>query len=446
MTDGLPTTGRVVVLNGAPRTGKSSIADVLVQHGWRGLGVDSVVRDVDEALRPSIGLRPGGERPDLEPHVRERYRVLFDEVGRLADSGDDVVVDVGLHADYAEPFDAWELAHEVLGSAEAWWIAVDCPLDEALLRRAASPGYVTADDTGAVPEPVRRWHEAVHDGHRYDAAIDTSMCEPTVAAEFVLRLVGAGAAGDSASSPLAAPSGTSVAGQWLGRALGLGSRRTHHVAVVGAGGKSTTVANLARHLAQTGPTVMTTTTKMGADQDAGWHVVTGPDPLAQLASAQSSNAPVVVWGEIDGERAIGVSVEVADRLHDEVGHVVNEADGARRRSFKAPGSYEPVVAPSTTLVVSVAGVDALGGVIGDTAHRPGIVAELADCSTDDPLTAKAMARVLLHEQGQRRSVPVGADFCIVLSKVGPQADTTGLVAELRSVATIGVLHHRHATG
>ena len=141
MTDGLPTMGRIVVLNGAPRTGKSSIADVLVQHGWRGLGVDSVVRDVDEALRPSIGLRPGGERPDLEPHVRERYRVLFDEGGRLADSGDDVVVDVGLHADYAEPFDAWELAHEVLGSAEAWWIAVDCPLDHH--SRTSPKSFVT---------------------------------------------------------------------------------------------------------------------------------------------------------------------------------------------------------------------------------------------------------------------------------------------------------------
>ncbi len=432
-----------MVLNGAPRTGKTSIAAHLVARGWVSLGVDEVVGSVEPDLRPSIGLRPGGERPELEPHVRGRYVELFAEVAAVARSGGDVVVDVGLHADYATPFDAWALAHELLDGVDVWWVAVDCPVDEVLRRRAVSPGYLAAEIGTEVPEPVRRWHEAVHEGHRYDVAVDTSLCPSFEAASFLMRILGREKVGESRPPAMV---GVSVAGRHLGRALGLDPSRRHHVAVVGAGGKSTTVGNLARHLAASGPTVMTTTTKMGADQDSGWRVVTGPDPVGQIAAAPPTEWPVVVWGELEGERAIGVSVDVADALHRHVGNVVNEADGARRRSFKAPGSYEPVVAPTTTLVVSVAGVDALGGTIAEVAHRPEIVAAMANRDVNDVLTEEAMAAVLLHPDGQRRAVPETAHHVVLLSKVAARSAHVSLRRLLHGVPTLGVLHRDQSTG
>ncbi len=61
--------GKVVILNGAPRSGKSAIAAVM-QHSfegpWVNLEVDASSQSLPEHLRPGIGLRPGGERPELE--------------------------------------------------------------------------------------------------------------------------------------------------------------------------------------------------------------------------------------------------------------------------------------------------------------------------------------------------------------------------------------------
>ena len=61
------TPGQIVILNGAPRSGKSSIVAVIQETfdgPWMNLGVDTYVRQVTpNQYRPGIGLRPGGERP-----------------------------------------------------------------------------------------------------------------------------------------------------------------------------------------------------------------------------------------------------------------------------------------------------------------------------------------------------------------------------------------------
>jgi hypothetical protein len=64
--------GQIVVLNGPPRSGKSSIAHAIqntFDGVWMNLGVDGFKQMTPERFQPGIGLRPGGERPDLEPLV-----------------------------------------------------------------------------------------------------------------------------------------------------------------------------------------------------------------------------------------------------------------------------------------------------------------------------------------------------------------------------------------
>ena len=63
------TPGHGVVLNRPPRSGKSSIVRAIqntFDGVWMNLGVDGFKQMTPELLQPGIGLRPGGERPDLE--------------------------------------------------------------------------------------------------------------------------------------------------------------------------------------------------------------------------------------------------------------------------------------------------------------------------------------------------------------------------------------------
>ncbi len=210
--------------------------------------------------------------------------------------------------------------------------------------------------------------------------------------------------------------------------LGLGSHE--HVSLVGGGGKSTLLQAIGRQLG--GAVVLTTTTRMGADQHGGLPLLLSPSHDEVRHAAEASDGPVMVWQAIDGPKAVGVDPEVCDRWFGQVDHVVVEADGARRSPFKVPARHEPVVPETTTTMVSVIGADALGRVIADRCHRPLRVAALAGCRPYERLTPSGAAAALLHERGARRALPAGARFAVAITKVDPASreQVAELVAEL----------------
>ncbi|MFZ0250043.1 MAG: hypothetical protein WAL61_08860 [Acidimicrobiales bacterium] len=192
--------GTVVVLNGTPRSGKSSVAAALQASSdarWLSFGVDAMADVTPPALRPGIGLRPGGERPDLESAVAVLYDALFAAVVAWSRAGLDVVVDVGLHDDYAAPLGILRRVAVVLAGLPAYLVGVRCPAEVIMARRDADPGaapggYVTSEPDGSVPDAVARWERAVHDPGVYDLEVDTAAVSPEACAAAIVRRVAEG--------------------------------------------------------------------------------------------------------------------------------------------------------------------------------------------------------------------------------------------------------------
>lgn len=180
--------GRIVILNGVPRAGKSSIARALmalVPGRWVNLGVDAMNAVLPKELLPGIGLRPGGERPELEPTVVRLYAELYADIGERARAGDDVVVDVGHHDSYSRPLGILAASSRQLGGLPVLFVGVRCPLAVIMARRNADPqgGFYVAGE--GVPEPVQRWQDAVHVPGIYDLELDTGTMTPEQCAEAI---------------------------------------------------------------------------------------------------------------------------------------------------------------------------------------------------------------------------------------------------------------------
>jgi chloramphenicol 3-O phosphotransferase len=195
-----------VVLNGTPRSGKSSIAAALGESSdarWLNLGVDAFAAVTPRRLRPGIGLRPGGERSDLEDDVVALFGALYAAVVAWSRSGLDVVVDVGHHDDYSTPLGILPTMARDLAGMPAYLIGVRCPVEVIMARRDAGwsragggPGgsvrYVTREPDGSVPAVVERWERAVHDPGIYDLEVDTAQASAEACAAAIVRRLAEG--------------------------------------------------------------------------------------------------------------------------------------------------------------------------------------------------------------------------------------------------------------
>ncbi|CAG7598939.1 Chloramphenicol 3-O phosphotransferase [Paenibacillus solanacearum] len=181
------TPGQIVILNGTPRSGKSSIAAVIqnsFEGVWMNMGVDRFMQMTPERYQPGIGLRPGGERPDLEPLIATLYRAMYESIAAHSRLGLNVVVDVGHHDAYSVSRNILPNSALQLQGLPVWFVGVRCPLEVVLERRLATWGTGAAPD-GSVPKPVRLWQQVVHEPGIYDLEVDTSAMSPEACAAVI---------------------------------------------------------------------------------------------------------------------------------------------------------------------------------------------------------------------------------------------------------------------
>ncbi len=181
--------GTIVLLNGAPRSGKSSIAAALQDTPdalWINLGVDAYMRMTPQHLQPGIGLRPGRERPDLEPHVQCMYHALYASIAAHSRMGIHVVADVGHHDDYATLDGLYASCLHIIEGLPYVTVGVHCALDE-IIRRRQTTDYPALDADGNVLPAIVRWQECIHRDKTYDVTVDTACMSADACAQLIRK-------------------------------------------------------------------------------------------------------------------------------------------------------------------------------------------------------------------------------------------------------------------
>ena len=208
--------------------------------------------------------------------------------------------------------------------------------------------------------------------------------------------------------------------------------------MVGGGGKSALLFALGRTLP--GRTILTTTTRIFAAQTTRAEQTCAYGTAACDAALREGKDGLLVIGEIEGDKAKGVEREVPARLLAARGVdcVVVEADGSRMLPAKAPAAHEPVLPEETTLLVAIAGIDALDGPIELTCHRPERVSALVGRGASESLDAASLARLLNHSDGGLKDLPEEARAAVLINKV----ETAEAWAMARGLAAAALLEPR----
>ena len=188
--------------------------------------------------------------------------------------------------------------------------------------------------------------------------------------------------------------------------------KKHTICLVGGGGKTTVMYELAAMWAACGRRVL---------------VLTSTHILRPVDGSFAADVPAVqnLWQQgryaVIGtpEAATGKLTAPPQGLYNEMqlqaDVILCEADGSKHQPCKVPAAHEPVLLPDSDIVLSVVGMDALGCPLAQACQRPQLAAALLGCSLDSVIDAQMLTALLLSEQGARKNVGTRA-YYIVLNK------------------------------
>lgn len=209
----------------------------------------------------------------------------------------------------------------------------------------------------------------------------------------------------------------------LAEVLGLGPRE--HVALVGGGGKTSLMLALGRELRASGKRVVaSTTTKIWRREafnlplvllrgrEAAW--------MSTVEETLEARGHLFLGQEIlDSGKVKGIMPAVLDGIFRdlEVDFIIAEADGSAGHPVKAHEEHEPVIAGSSTRVVAVMGLEALGRPAGpDLIFRAERFYRLTGAGDGEPLTPSLLAGLFLNPGGIFKGSPDSAERIPFLNK------------------------------
>ncbi len=197
------------------------------------------------------------------------------------------------------------------------------------------------------------------------------------------------------------------------------------VALVGAGGKTTTMYQLAHLCKERNLRVLITTTTKIRPPSQGQVDRVHLTSQAFAPIAKGEILGVTHGLETDGKWS-GVSPSVIDKwkkdYHFDV--LICEADGAKEKSLKAPRQGEPLVPDLTDLVMGFMGLSVVGMAAGEAViHRFSLFQQLTPIQENDAIELDHLAAVALHPNGLFRGVGRSSKKLVCLTKQGrPDGD------------------------
>ena len=188
--------------------------------------------------------------------------------------------------------------------------------------------------------------------------------------------------------------------------------KKHTICLVGGGGKTTVMYELAAAWAACGRKVLVlTSTHILCPADGSF----AADVPAVHNLWQQRRYAVIGTPELSTGKLTLPPQSVYEALQLQADVILCEADGSRHHPCKVPAAHEPVLLPDSDIVLAVAGMDALGNSLQQACQRPQLAAELLGCGAEKILDAQMLTVLLLSEQGSRKNVGTRT-YYIVLNK------------------------------
>lgn len=231
----------------------------------------------------------------------------------------------------------------------------------------------------------------------------------------------------------------------LWEALRLSEERHRAIALVGGGGKTSTMFRLADELADMGKTVVvTTTTHIFRPSDREVMETDRAEAVERRLAKRCQKAGTVLVAGVSASdgKLKSMPLEEVVRLKKCADVLLIEADGAKCLPIKVPRKGEPVIPAAVDVVIGCAGLDFLGGEMEQVCFRPELAAALLGVERGPKgvfchrMTPQDGAVILTDGRAAKKNV-AGREYRVLLNKADDERLTAGAVQVIREIERRG---------
>ncbi len=194
------------------------------------------------------------------------------------------------------------------------------------------------------------------------------------------------------------------------------------ICIIGAGGKTSVLFQLARELSAIGMRVLVTTTTAIYYPEAGQYdeILVSTEESPELFEGRSNCGITVLGSSVSAERKLlGVSPDFLDAvfLKGIFDYIIVEGDGSKGRPIKAPAEHEPVIPSGTSKLLGIVGMDCVGKRVSkEYVHRPELFCKVTECREQDIINTAMVCRLVTGEKGLFKNAPAACEKYLVLNK------------------------------
>ena len=195
------------------------------------------------------------------------------------------------------------------------------------------------------------------------------------------------------------------------------------VALVGSGGKTTAMFQLARDFGSR--VILTTTTHLALDQleEADKHfTVESVEDLPSENLDLEGNILLFTGPQVEPNRVKGpdqdILIQLAALAEKWGCPLLIEADGARLLPIKAPAENEPPIPDFVDTVIVVIGLSGLGKPLNEKwVHRPELFSELVGLSPGSEISSQHLAAAITSPRGSLKNIPAAARKILLINQI-----------------------------
>lgn len=173
------------------------------------------------------------------------------------------------------------------------------------------------------------------------------------------------------------------------------------VSIVGAGGKTSLMFNLAEELKEDSKVLVTTTTKifMPNKDQYDYMCLNKKD---YLDYSQINNKGIYIFGSSLNKagKVVGLDSSTIETVSESFNYTLIEADGSKMKPIKGWGINEPVIYQKTNKTIGVLDIKTIGKTInGTNVHRLKEFLKLTNSTINEPINIQHIISLILHSNG-----------------------------------------------